>query len=34
MLAPLRALPLAAVGITNAVAVIFWASIYGLLSAL
>jgi len=34
MLAPLGALPLAAVGITNAVAVILWASIYGLLSAL
>jgi len=34
MLAPLGALPLAAVGITNAVAVIMWASIYGLLSAM
>jgi MATE family multidrug resistance protein len=34
MLAPLGALPLAAVGITNAVAVILWASIYGLLSAM
>ena len=34
MLASLGALPLAAVGITNAVAVILWASIYGLLSAL
>ncbi len=34
MLAPLGALPLAAVGITNAVAVILFAAIYGLLSAL
>jgi MATE family multidrug resistance protein len=34
MLAPLGALPLAAVEITNVVAVILWASIYGLLSAL
>jgi len=34
MLAPLGPLPLAAVGITNAVAVILWAAIYGLLSAM
>jgi multidrug resistance protein, MATE family len=34
MLAPLGALPLAAVGITNAVAVILIAAIYGLLAAL
>ncbi len=34
MLAPLGALPLAAVGITNAVAVILFAAVYGLLSAL
>ena len=34
MLAPLGPLPLAAVGITNAVAVILFAAIYGLLSAM
>ncbi|MEY4872518.1 MAG: hypothetical protein RLZZ563_1848 [Pseudomonadota bacterium] len=34
MLAPLGPVPLAAVGLTNAVAVIFFAAIYGLLSAL
>ncbi len=34
MLAPLGPVPLAAVGITNAVAVILYAAIYGLLSAL
>ncbi|MCC5976173.1 MAG: MATE family efflux transporter [Rubellimicrobium sp.] len=34
MLAPLGPLPLAAVGITNGVAVILYASIYGLLSAM
>lgn len=34
MLAPLGPLPLAAVGITNAVAIILWAAIYGLLSAM
>ena len=34
MLAPLGPLPLAAVGITNAVAIILYAAIYGLLSAM
>jgi multidrug resistance protein, MATE family len=34
MLAPLGPLPLAAVGITGAVAVILWSAIYGLLSAM
>ncbi|MCU0827902.1 MAG: MATE family efflux transporter [Tabrizicola sp.] len=34
MLAPLGALPLAAVGITNAVAIILYATIWGLLSAM
>jgi MATE family multidrug resistance protein len=34
MLAPLGPLPLAAVGITNAVAIILFAAIYGLLSAM
>jgi multidrug resistance protein, MATE family len=34
MLAPLGPVPLAAVGLTGAVAVLFYAAIYGLLSAL